>query len=73
MANWINKGGFRSGVPTGATDPLFGSNEQEKSKFVIPTEEQPLTVAGFQRFVTTRGGAYCFLPSITALKYIAAL
>ena len=25
------------------------------------------------RFVTTRGGAYCFLPSITALKYIAAL
>jgi deferrochelatase/peroxidase EfeB len=73
MADWINRGGFRSGVPTGATDPLFGSKREEKSQFIIPTEKRPLPLPGLHRFVTTRGGAYCFLPSITALKYIAAL
>jgi len=72
MANWINRGGFRAGVPTGATDPLFGSNDQE-STFFIPTKERLLSITGFQQFVTTRGGAYCFLPSITALRYIAEL
>ncbi len=30
-------------------------------------------VTGFGPFVTTRGGAYCYLPSITALRYLAAL
>ena len=28
---------------------------------------------GFERFVITRGSAYCFLPSITGLRYIAAI
>jgi hypothetical protein len=28
---------------------------------------------GLSRFVTTRGGAYCFLPSVTALRYLADL
>jgi len=28
---------------------------------------------GLPRFVTTRGGAYCFLPSITGLRYLADL
>jgi Dyp-type peroxidase family len=73
MADWINQGGFRPGVPTGAKDPLFGSKREEKSQFIIPTEKWPLPLPGLHRFVTTRGGAYCFLPSITALKYIAAL
>jgi len=30
-------------------------------------------VTGFSRLVTTRGGAYVFLPSITGLRYLAAL
>lgn len=58
MANWINQGGFRPGVPSGDLDPLFGSNPPG---------------SGFSRFVTTRGAAYCFLPSLTALRYIASL
>ncbi|HYH79220.1 MAG TPA: hypothetical protein VEX86_05465 [Longimicrobium sp.] len=31
------------------------------------------TIAGFSRMITTRGGAYCFLPSITGLKYLSTL
>lgn len=28
---------------------------------------------GFSRLITTRGGAYCFLPSIRGWRYLAAL
>ena len=31
-----------------------------------------ICVPGLSQFVTTRGGLYCFLPSITALKWMAA-
>ena len=30
-------------------------------------------ITGFPRLITTRGGVYCFLPSITGLRYLAAL
>jgi hypothetical protein len=32
-----------------------------------------LKITGFSSFVTTRAAAYCFLPSVTALKFIARL
>jgi deferrochelatase/peroxidase EfeB len=31
------------------------------------------TLTGFSRLITTRGSAYCFLPSITGLRYLAQL
>jgi len=33
----------------------------------------PVKVTGFSSFVATRAAAYCFLPSITAIKFIARL
>ena len=30
-----------------------------------------MIMPGLPRFVTTRGGAYCFLPSVTAIRYLA--
>jgi hypothetical protein len=33
----------------------------------------PIKVTGFSSFVTTRAAAYCFLPSISALKFISKL
>ena len=48
MQNWVNKGGFRQGLPTNSADP-------------------------FLPFIRTRGCAYCFLPSISALEYIASV
>jgi deferrochelatase/peroxidase EfeB len=68
MRKWINDGSGAGGL--GRTrDPLTGNND--------PTGE--FTAAGtppvteLPSFVTTRGGAYCFLPSMTALRYLAEL
>jgi hypothetical protein len=38
-----------------------------------PAGTPPLTITGFSSIVTTRASAYCFLPSITALRFIARL
>lgn len=40
------------------------SNPRESGK--------PVVVEGLSRFVTTKGGLYCFIPSITAIKWMAA-
>lgn len=72
MSEWVNDGIFAAGL--GRTkDPILGNNQPEDSKFVIPAEGGSTAVTGFSQFVTTRGSAYCFLPSITALKYMASL
>jgi Dyp-type peroxidase family len=72
MREWVNDGTFAPGL--GRTkDPLCGDNRPEESRFVIPGEDGSHTIRGFSRFVTTRGGAYCFLPSLTALRYLASL
>ncbi len=70
MRTWINQGDF-VGL-NNMRDPLVGNNTPEESKFLIPSEEGTKTVTGLSRFVITRGGLYCFLPSITALKYLAS-
>lgn len=73
MKHWANDGGF-AGI--GQTkDPILGDNSAADSKFVIPAEvgKKPIVLRGFPRLVKTRGAAYCFLPSVTALRYLAAL
>jgi deferrochelatase/peroxidase EfeB len=72
MADWVNDGRFAPGL--GRTkDPLIGDTEGEGT-FKIPVQgESAKLIGGFSRFVTTRGGAYCFLPSFAALRRIAAL
>lgn len=72
MSEWIEDGSFAPGL--GSTkDPLLGANTAADSKFVIPAEGGAQKVTGFSQFITTRGGAYCFLPSLTALNYLANL
>ena len=73
MKDWVNDGLFAGGL--GRTkDPILGNNTPEESKFVIPVEGgPPVTIKGFPQFVTTRGSAYCFLPSITALEHLSRL
>lgn len=73
MKHWANDGGF-AGI--GQTkDPILGDNSPADSKFVIPQEpgKKPVVLKGFPRLVRTRGAAYCFVPSVTALRYLAAL
>jgi Dyp-type peroxidase family len=72
MTQWANDGIFTAGL--GRTkDPLIGDHADGAGSFSIPRPEGPVVLAGLTRFVTTRGGAYCFLPSITGIRYLANL
>lgn len=51
-------------------DPLIGDNEG-KGTMVIPRKPVRRLLSNLPRFVTTRGGAYFFVPSMTALRYLA--
>ncbi|MGH3922570.1 MAG: Dyp-type peroxidase, partial [Pseudonocardiaceae bacterium] len=69
MAQWANDGTFTAGL--GRTkDPVIGAQPDGAGTFSIPRPEGPVVLAGLARFVTTRGGAYCFLPSITGIRYL---
>jgi hypothetical protein len=58
------------------TDVLLGTSDpgsftlSDPPTATTPFSNQKLT--GFGPFVTTRGGAYCYLPSISALRFISA-
>jgi hypothetical protein len=39
----------------------------------IPGPGRTTVLTDLPRLVTTRGGVYCFLPSTTALRYLASL
>jgi deferrochelatase/peroxidase EfeB len=72
---WIANTKF-SGV-TGESDPLLGNRESipgcpVTGNFTIPGDGAPRRrVSGLPQFVTIRGGAYFFLPSLRALRYFA--
>jgi hypothetical protein len=70
MANWANGGQFAAGLGPEDRDPLLGSCPDDSGTFSIPRPEGPLVLEGLSRFVITRGGAYCFLPSITGIRYL---
>ncbi len=70
MSQWLNTSDFAGGMS--GLDPIMGDNDPSSSVFTLPTSTGPIQVKGFERFVITRGSAYCFLPSVTALRYIAS-
>ena len=72
---WVMNTKF-SGL-TGESDPLLGNREAipgcpVTGNFTVP-EDGGLRrrVSGLPQFVTVRGGAYFFLPSVRALRYFA--
>ena len=59
---------------TGFNDPLLGTNEPETSWFdLLLKDGTSLRLRGFPRFVITRGGAYTFIHSMDAIRYLAQL
>jgi Dyp-type peroxidase family len=73
MSDWVNGDTFAPGI-SGTRDPVLGSNEDGTGKFFIPVQGKGrVVVSGFSRLVTTRGGAYGFLPSLTALRYLSSM
>jgi len=57
-------------------DVFVGVNEASSSSFTLAecgkNGSNNVEIEGFSRMITTRGGAYCFLPSILGLRYLAA-
>jgi Dyp-type peroxidase family len=58
-------------------DVFLGVNDPSDSSFTLAAPGAKGTnntvLTGFPRTITTRGGAYVFLPSITGLRYLAGL
>jgi Dyp-type peroxidase family len=73
MSEWVNGDTFAPGL-SGTRDPLLGNSVGGTGTFTIPREgAKPIVVSSLPQLVKTRGGAYGFLPSLTALQYIARL
>jgi deferrochelatase/peroxidase EfeB len=73
MCDWLNLGLLDPDI-TGANDPLIGANTPETSWFDLTLRNGgSIRLRGFPRFVTTRGGAYTFLPSLPAIKHLSEL
>ena len=77
LGHWVNDSEFAGSVrlPPKSKDPMIGTQDPSESIFVIPQSsgQPPIKLTGFSRFITTRAAAYCFLPSVTAIKFIANL
>jgi deferrochelatase/peroxidase EfeB len=77
LGQWVNDSEFAGAVRLHpkSKDPLIGTQDPAESIFVIPQANgaPPIKITGFSSFVTTRAAAYCFLPSITAVKFISKL
>ena len=73
MCDWLNLG-LQDPDVTGSNDPLIGANASQTSWFDLKLDgEGAIRLREFPRFVTTRGGAYTFLPSLTAIRYLSRM
>ncbi len=69
-SQWLNDGNF-TGLDR-EKDLLVGDNDGT-GDFTIPQRPIRRRLHGVERFVITRGGEYCFLPSLSALRWLATL
>ena len=68
--DWTNSGEF-AGLDAQDVDP-FNGEPREGSRFRIPQGSGlPKRISNLPRFTTLRGGGYFFIPSVTALRFIA--
>jgi len=77
LGEWVNKSEFAGAVrlPPQSKDPMIGTQDPATSLFAIPQAQgaPSIKITGFGTFITTKAAAYCFLPSITAIKFISGL
>jgi deferrochelatase/peroxidase EfeB len=77
LGHWVNDSEFAGAVRLHpkSKDPMIGTQDPAESIFVIPRANgaPPIKITGFSSFIATKAAAYCFLPSITAIKFIANL
>ena len=68
QSEWMNKGDFFGGGA--AEDPICGLGKGDGT-YDIPRRPLRLRLKGVPQFVVTRGGEYCFVPSLSALRWLA--
>lgn len=71
QAEWMNGGEFL-GLSKEMKDPIAGDSHGAGAHS-IPTRPIARRLKGIPQFVVTRGGEYAFMPSLSALRWIAAL
>jgi Dyp-type peroxidase family len=69
QSQWVTDGNFISHGTE--QDPIIGNNEGD-GVFTIPKRPVRRRLQGLPRFVTVRGGEYCFMPGLRALRWLAA-
>jgi Dyp-type peroxidase family len=69
QSEWMNDGAFFDGKER---DPVSGAADGDGT-YNIPRRPIRRQLKGLSRFVITRGGEYCFLPSLSALRWLADL
>jgi deferrochelatase/peroxidase EfeB len=78
--SWMGQGGFVGPLATNTKDPISGDTQNiepaEDRVFTIPRPSEQggdVDLRGFPQFTITRGGAYCFLPSIGTFSWLSRL
>jgi Dyp-type peroxidase family len=70
QSQWVNDGIFFGGSDD--KDPIIGSNGGA-GNFTLPRRPVRRRCQGIPQFVATRGGEYCFMPGLSALRWLADL
>ena len=70
QSEWMNDGVFFGAGD--AKDPIIGSNDGP-GDFTIPQRPIRRRLRALPRFVVTRGGEYCFMPGLNALRWLGEL
>src|SRR5262244_2338263 len=70
QSQWVTDGNFISHGTE--QDPIIGNGEGD-GVFTIPKRPVRRRLQGLPAFVTVRGGEYCFMPGLRALRWLAAL
>ena len=68
---WLNNPTFHGRYDD--TDPLIGSRHPRGATFTVPGRPVRRRYRDLPQFVRTRGGAYFFLPGVSALRYLEQL
>lgn len=70
QSQWVNDGVFFGAGDD--KDPVIGSNGTGNN-FTLPRKPVRKRFQGIPQFVLTRGGEYCFMPGLRALRWLSEL
>jgi Dyp-type peroxidase family len=71
QATWMNNPKFAGLYDD--SDPLTGPSKPYGGTFTVPSDGVRDRLTGMPRFVSVRGGAYFFLPGLSAVRALASL